>query len=303
MKFSQEATDAPLTFPVKFFNAMKTASQILVYSTNNATAEIDVRVDRGTVWLNRLQLAELFERDVKTIGKHIVNALNEELNGFPVVAKFATTASDGKTYLVEHFNLDVVLSVGYRVKSQAGVQFRVWANRVLNEHLIRGYSTSQRLDTIDHDLGQLEARVNSIEIRIQADLPSTQGVFFDGEVYDAYAFVIKLIRTAQTSITIIDNYLDDTVLTLLTKRLSGVTVALYTQTLSKSLQLDVQKHNEQYPVITVARLTRSHDRFVIIDQKTVYHFGASLKDLGKKWFAFSKLDLPADLILSRLPLT
>lgn len=302
VKYLREKTLAPHTFSFKFFNSMKTASQILVYSTNNATAEIDVRVDGGTVWLNRHQLAELFERDVKTIGKHIANALNEELSGFPVVAKFATTASDGKTYSVEHFNLDVVLSVGYRVKSQAGVQFRVWATRVLNEHLIRGYSTSQRFDSIHHELGELEARVNRIEIRIQADLPPTQGVFFDGEVYDAYAFVIQLIRTAQASITIIDNYLDDTVLTLLTKRTSGVKVALYTQTLGKSLQLDVQKHNAQYPVITLACLTRSHDRFIVIDEKTVYHFGASLKDLGKKWFAFSKLDLPAELILSRLPI-
>ena len=181
VKYLREKTLAPHTFSFKFFNSMKTASQILVYSTNNATAEIDVRVDGGTVWLNRHQLAELFERDVKTIGKHIANALNEELSGFPVVAKFATTASDGKTYSVEHFNLDVVLSVGYRVKSQAGVQFRVWATRVLNEHLIRGYSTSQRFDSIHHELGELEARVNRIEIRIQADLPPTQGVFLMGK--------------------------------------------------------------------------------------------------------------------------
>lgn len=289
-----------LSSRTNFLN-MQNTGEIIVYRPDETDIHIPVRVDKETVWLNRHQLSILFQRDVKTIGKHIAKALTEELHMLPVVAKFATTATDGKSYQVEHYNLDVVISVGYRVKSAKGVQFRIWANRVLKEHLLQGYSISRRFDGIDHDLSQIHGRVRKIEIQLKTDLPAKQGVFFNGQVYDAYAFVSQLIKSALSSITLIDNYIDETVLTMLTKRKGHVHATIYTRGVNRQLQLDINKHNRQYPPISIITFTESHDRFLIIDQNELYHLGASLKDLGKKWFAFSKLDLPVEVILSRLP--
>ena len=265
------------------------------------TMTLDVKVEDESVWLNRNQIAELFGRDVKTIGKHINNALREELEGIPVVAKFATVQKEGNrmvTRNVEYYNLDVIISVGYRVKSSRGIQFRVWANKVLKDYLLRGYSINQRLmqleDRIDRRLSEHDRHLlqldEKVDFFVRSSLQPKEGVFFNGQIFDAYVLVATLIRQAKTRIVVIDNYIDDSVLVQLSKRNPGVTVDIYDGQISKQLKQDVEKHNEQYPGVTLHKYTKAHDRFLIIDED-VYHIGASLKDLGKKLFAFSKMEV------------
>jgi hypothetical protein len=271
------------------------ANEIILYQPDN-TVKLEVRLENETVWLNRQQIADLFGRDIKTIGKHINNALQEELAGLSVVAKFATTAADGKTYQVEYYNLDMILSVGYRVKSQRGIQFRIWVNNVLKEYLLKGYAVNQRFERIEQRLGKTEEK---IDFFVKTALPPMEGIFFDGQIFDAYTFAADLIKKAKKSIVLIDNYIDETVLTILSKRKKDVDAIIYTPKISHHLQLDLQKHNAQYPPVAVKIFKKSHDRFLIIDG-TVYHIGASLKDLGKKWFAFSKMLFDADELLRRV---
>jgi hypothetical protein len=264
--------------------------EIILYQLGTLSEHIEVRIEHETVWLHRQQIALLFDRDVKTIGKHIANVLKEELAGLSVVAKFAITASDGKTYQTEHYNLDMIISVGYRVKSERGIQFRIWANNILKDYLLKGYSVNNRMNRIEDKMQVLQTKVNEIDLQINAHLIPTQGIFFDGQVFDAYELTSKIIRTAKQSIVLIDNYIDENALTHLAKKNKGVKVLLLSKTNSKQLLLDIQKANEQYGNFQLKPFTQSHDRFLIIDQAEVYHLGASLKDLGKKWFAFSKMD-------------
>ena len=281
---------------------MQQTGEIILYQPNE-NVQLEVRLEEETVWLNRQQMALLFDRDIKTIGKHINNALVEELLGLPVVAKFATTATDGKTYLVEHYNLDMVLSIGYRVKSQRGIQFRQWANKVLKDYLLKGYALNQRLLRIENQLESHQALLTEhsekIDLFIRTSIPPLEGIFYDGQVFDAHTFVSDLIRSATTRIVLIDNYVDDTVLKLLDKRASQVKATIYTKQISPALQTDINLHNTQYEPIDVQVFADSHDRFLMIDE-TVYHIGASLKDLGKKWFAFSKMDIISTLLLSKM---
>ena len=278
---------------------MESKGEIVVYHPDEITS-LEVRVENDNVWLNRRQLSLLFGRDVKTIGKHIQNALHEELNGFPVVANFATTASDGKTYSVEHYNLDVILSVGYRVKSSRGVQFRRWANMTLKEYMIRGYAVNTRLRQIEtqiekHDQ-QLKVFGEKIDYFVRTSIPPVEGIFYDGQIFDAYAFVADLIRSANVRLVLIDNYIDESVLLLFSKRAKGVAAEIRTCRLTKEFQVDVQKHNLQYPEINIVPVQNIHDRFLIVDD-VVYHIGASLKDLGKKLFAFSKMTISPQMLL------
>jgi len=275
--------------------------ELVIYqAADNADFQIEVRVKDDTVWLNRHQIAQLFERDIKTIGKHIANAIKEELHSVSVVAKFATTASDGKSYQVEHYNLDMIISIGYRVKSPRGIQFRVWANKILKEFLLNGYSTSHRIEKIENDVNYLKGKVNEFDVHIKTSLPPHEGIFYDGQIFDAYQFASDLIKSATKSIILIDNYVDESVLTLLSKRKSIVTAIIYTASISKQFKLDIKRFNDQYPPVEVKIFTKSHDRFIIIDNETIYHIGASLKDLGKKWFAFSKIKLNAMEIIKKL---
>lgn len=272
-------------------------NEIILYQPDD-TLKLDVRVEDETVWLNRNQIAELFGRDVKTIGKHVANALKEELAGVPVVAKFAITAADGKRYKVEHYNLEMITSIGYRVKSPRGIQFRVWANKILKEYLLRGYSVNQRLlqleDKMDRRFSEYDRHLLQIDEKIdffvRTSLQPREGVFFNGQIFDAHALVSELIRQARQRIVLIDNYVDDTVLVQLSKRTPGVSVDIYDGHITRQLRLDVDRHNEQYPGVTLHHYTKAHDRFLVIDE-TVYHIGASLKDLGKKLFAFSRMDV------------
>ena len=277
--------------------------EIVVYQPDEIT-KLEVRLKDETAWLNRLQIAQLFGRDVKTIGKHIKNALNEELSDMAVVAKFATTATDGKTYIVEYYNLEMILSVGYRVKSQRGIIFRRWTNSVLKEHLLQGYSLNTRFTFVENQLKKheliLHEHSKKIDFFVQSSLPPKQGIFFDGQIYDAYTFVAELVRKATRRIVLIDNYIDDTVLTLLSKRTAGIEAVVYTGKVSKQLQLDIDKHNAQYPSIEVRTFSKAHDRFLIIDD-AVYLVGASIKDLGKKWFGFTLMEnTDAEELLGRL---
>lgn len=284
--------------------------EIILYQPDEEV-KLEVRLEEETVWLNRQQLAELFARDVKTIGKHVNNALKEELAGMATVANFATVQKEGDrmvTRQVEYYNLDMILSVGYRVKSSRGIEFRRWANKVLKEYLLKGYSVNQRLigmeQRIDCKLQEHEQCLNQIDNKIdffvRTSLPPVEGIFYQGQIFDAYKFATDLIRSARKSLVLIDNYVDESVLLMLSKRNSGVTATIYTHTVGTQLRLDLDRHNDQYPPIDIHTYRGCHDRFLIVDGKDIYHIGASLKDLGKRMFAFSKLEIPAKAIMDLL---
>ena len=278
---------------------MENKGEIVVYQPDEIT-RLEVSLKDETVWLNRQQIALLFGRDVKTIGKHINNALTEELSDIPTVANFAIVQQEGARWItryIEHYNLDMIISIGYRVKSPKGILFRRWANTVLKEYLIKGVALNQRIASLESRMEDKFAQYDhklyehskKIDFFIQSSLPPKQGIFFDGQIYDAYAFVADLVRKAAIRIVLIDNYIDDTVLTMLSKRADGVEATIYTGKISKQLQLDIDKHNAQYPPITVRTFSKAHDRFLIIDD-AVYLIGASIKDLGKKWFGFTLME-------------
>lgn len=273
--------------------------EIILYQPDELV-KLEVRLEDETVWLNRQQLAELFGRDIKTIGKHINNALNEELSDIPTVAKFATVGIEGGrtvTRQVEYYNLDMILSVGYRVKSKRGVEFRKWSNRVLKDYLLKGYAINQRIEQLERTVA---THGEKIDFFVRTSLPPVEGIFFNGQIFDAYTFATNLIKSATRSIVLIDNYIDEDVLLMLSKRSAGVTATIYTKQITPQLQLDLNRHNNQYPRIIIRTYRQAHDRFIIIDNNDVYHIGASLKDLGKKLFAFSKMDIPATTILNLL---
>ncbi len=274
--------------------------EIILYQPNHLPTQIEVQIKDESVWLNRQQLALLFDRDIKTIGKHIGNAIKEELKDIAVVAKFATTASDGKIYKVEHYNLDMVLSIGYRVKSARGVEFRIWANGVLKEFLLKGYAVHNRIETLENKMNLLEIKNNEFDLILKTNLPLSQGIFYDGQVFDAHAFVSGIMKSAKETITLFDNYVDETVLVQLAKKEKAVKVFIYTKNKTKQLELDIKRFNEQYGNLELISFDKSHDRFLIIDKTEMYHLGASLKDLGKKWFAFSKLNIDPEELLGKL---
>lgn len=255
---------------------------------------IEVRLEDETVWLSQQQMATLFNQTKQNISLHINNCFREkELDKVATVKESLTVQKEGNRSVkrkIEFYNLDVIISVGYRVKSKQGTQFRIWATRVLKDYLLKGYTINNRMNRLEDNFEVLKNKVNKIDFQINTHLIPTQGVFFDGQVFDAYKLASRIIRSAKQSIMLIDNYIDETTLTHLAKKQKGVKVLLLTKTISKTLELDVKKANEQFGNFELKTFTKSHDRFLIIDNKEIYHLGASLKDLGKKWFAFSKLD-------------
>ena len=268
--------------------------EVILYQPNE-TIKLEVKLDQETVWLSIDEMAILFDRDKSVIGKHIRNIFKEEeLFKESVWAKFAYTASDGKIYQVDYYNLDVIISVGYRVKSKQGTRFRQWANNVLKDYLLKGYSINHRLQALEQTVAEHSQK---IDFFVRTALPPMEGVFYDGQIFDAYKFAADLIKSAKHSLVLIDNYVDETTLLMFSKRKEGVSATIYTQRISSQLKLDLEKHNAQYPAIDIRTYKRSHDRFLLIDGLGVYHIGASLKDLGKKMFAFSKLNESADMIL------
>lgn len=278
-------------------------NEIIFYQSDESPTHIEIRVDeeRETFWLSLQGISDLFERDKSVISRHLKNIFKDkELERKSVVAFFATTAKDGKTYQVEHFNLDAILSVGYRVNSKRGTQFRIWANNILKEYLIKGYAINNRVHRLENKIDHLERGLNSTSLQLKTkELPS-QGIFFDGQIFDAYVFITSIIKEAKQQIILVDNYIDETVLVLLSKRNENVKATIYTKSISPQLRLDLVKHNSQYPEIKMEILTEAHDRFLLLDEKELYHIGASLKDLGKKWFAFSKMNSMVPEVLSKL---
>ena len=277
-------------------NNQQSEKSVIIYRSEDGTIQLEVQLYNGTVWMNRQQMSTLFGRDIKTIGKHINNALNEELKGYSVVAKFATTATDGKTYQVEYYNIDVVLSVGYRVKSQRGIDYRHWANEKLKNYLFRGYVDNQRIVYLEQKVAEHDKK---IDFFVRTSLPPVEGIFYDGQIFDAYTFISDLLRKAQKEIILIDNYVDDSVLKMLNKRADGVSATIYTAHISENLKLDLAKHNSQYQPITIEHFNKSHDRFLIIDDD-VYLIGGSIKDLGKKVSTFVKLSISKREFLVKL---
>ena len=266
-------------------------AEIIIYKeeATESDFQIEVRVEDDTVWLTQAQMAELFQTTRNNITLHIGNVFKEkELNENSVCKDSLLTAADGKSYKTKFYNLDVIISVGYRVKSLRGTQFRIWATQIIRDFLLRGHALNNRFEKIEKKLHEHDQKFDLI---INTGLKPTQGIFFDGQIFDAWQFVSTLIKEATETIILIDNYIDESVLMLLAKRNPGVEATIYTTNITKQLETDLKKHHQQYPPIELKYFTKAHDRFLIIDQKDVYHIGASLKDLGKKWFAFSKINL------------
>ena len=284
---------------------------VVIYRTEDNTLQLDVQLAEETVWLAQQQMAVLFDTTKQNVSLHINNIFKEgELDKISVVKDYLTTAADGKKYRTTYYNLDVIISVGYRVKSKRGTQFRQWALKVIKDYMLRGYAINQQMlameERIDRQLHnhteQIQDLQKKVNFFVRTSLPPHQGIFYDGQIFDAYTFINDRIREASTRIILIDNYIDDSVLTILSKRADKVAATIYTKKPSAQLQLDLQKHNAQYPPIDIITFDRSHDRFLCIDE-TVYHLGASIKDLGKKWFAFNRMEMPTTELLQNIQTT
>lgn len=274
-------------------------NEIVLYQPNEEI-KLEVRLENESVWLNLGQLALLFNRDKSVISRHISSIYKEqELDKKSTVAKNAIVQNEnGRSVMrqIEYYNLDVIISVGYRVKSKQGTLFRQWANKVLKDHLLKGYSFNQRIERLEQRVSVTE---NKIDFFVKTGLPPVEGIFYDGNVLEPFGFVNSLIRSAKKRIVLIDNYVDETVLLRLAEREKGIDAIIYSRQLSPSFNIALKQHNKQYEKIEVKQFDKSHDRFLIIDD-TVYHIGASIKDLGKKWFAFCKMTMNAEEIISRI---
>lgn len=286
---------------------MDTNNEIILYQPDE-TMKLEVRLENETVWLTQQQIADLFGTKRPAITKHLSNIFKSgELEENSVRSILEHTAADGKIYKTQFYNLDAILSVGYRVNSRNATLFRIWVTQVLKDHLLRGYSVNQRLlymeSRIDHRLSEHDSQIKElsgkVDFFLRTSLPPKEGIFFDGQIFDAYGFVCDLVKRANKRIVLIDNYVDETVLTLLDKRSSGVLATIYTKRIDRQLQLDIERHNDQYAPIDVRQAQRIHDRFIVIDD-TLYHIGASIKDLGMKLFAFSKMESSPEMILDSL---
>ena len=289
---------------------MEKLNEIVVYQ-HDEIVNLEVRVENESVWLTLNQIATLFDRDKSVISRHISNIYKEkELSKISTVAKNATVQMENSRSIVrqmDYYNLDVIISVGYRVKSQRGTQFRIWANQVLKEYLLKGYAINNRLTQLEQQMDKRllehEQRIANNEKQIgffvRTALPPVEGVFCDGQIFDAYVFASDLIKSAKEKLVLIDNYVDESVLLLLSKRMKGVSATLFTKSISQTLQQDIDRCNLQYEPIVIKTMANVHDRFLIVDN-IVYHIGASLKDLGKKLFAFSKMELDGNKLLKML---
>ena len=279
-------------------------NEIIIYQDDEASTHIEVRIENETVWLTQAQMVELFKSTKQNISLHINNVFKEgELSFDSTVKEYLTVQKEGNRNVkrkLSLYNLDVIISVGYRVKSQRGTQFRIWANNVLKEYLLKGYAINQRFEQIENNLHNMQNDLGEIKLQLKTSLPPNQGIFYDGQIFDAYVFVSNLIKSAKKSIILIDNYVDESVLIMLSKRDKNVSATIYTKTITKQFELDLHKHNQQYPPIEVKSFSKSHDRFLIIDNHTVYHIGASLKDLGKRWFAFAKIKIETLELLKKM---
>jgi hypothetical protein len=287
---------------------MDNISNIVLY--NDGELELKVSVNEETIWLTQKQLSELFSVEIHTINYHIKNIYKQkELNKNSTIRIFRIVQKEGNREIqrnIEHYNLDMIISIGYRVNSITATKFRQWATSILKNYIKNGYVinadkiTNERFVNLENDVNILKSQMNDVKSLIKNNtLETTQGIFYNGQIYDSYSFISDLLRSAKNEIILIDNYIDDIVLTLFSKT-PNIKVTIYTNTISKQLKLDFEKYSKQYNNITLKTFKNSHDRFLIIDKKEIYHIGASLKDLGKKWFAFSKMNLEISELLEKL---
>jgi hypothetical protein len=287
---------------------MEQKSEIVLYQPEGSVS-LEVRLENETVWLTQQQISELFGTGRQAITKHLKNIFaSNELDENSVCSILELTAADGKNYKTKVYNLDAILSVGYRVNSKNATLFRRWANSVLKDYMLKGYSINQKLDSLEkridnrlreHD-SEIQRLSNQVDFFVRHSLPPIEGIFFAGQIFDAYKFVCDLVKSARKSIVLFDNYIDESVLTLFGKRGKSVSVVIYTDKITPQLELDIKRFNAQYSPVKVKLYTKAHDRFLIIDGE-IYHIGASLKDLGKKLFAFSKISaIPPELIYNNL---
>jgi prophage antirepressor-like protein len=287
---------------------MNNISNIVVY--NNGELELKISVNEETIWLTQSQMSELFDTSTDNIGLHLKNIYKEkELNGNLTIEDFSVVRQEGNrkvTRIIKHYNLDAIICVGYRVSSSKATKFRQWATSILKNYIQNGYAingekiTNERFVSLENEVNTLKSQMSEVKSLVKNNkLETNQGIFYDGQIYDSYSFIIDLTKTAKEEIILIDNYIDDTVLTLFSK-VSTIKIMIYTNTISKQLKLDFEKYSKQYDNIILKTFQNSHDRFLIIDKKEIYHIGASLKDLGKKWFAFSKINLDIDELINKL---
>ena len=257
--------------------------------------KLEVRLESETVWLTQAQIAALFGVQVPAVSKHLKNIYGsgelEEESTFSILENMGNDKK--QAYQTKYYNLDAILSVGYRINSRNATLFRQWANRILKDYLLRGYAVNRRIENIEHRVTETERK---IDFFVRTALPPVQGIFCQGQIFDAYAFTSDLVKSAKRSIVLFDNYVDESVLLLLSKRRTGVTAMIHTGKYPRQLQLDLDKHNAQYEPVEILQSNAFHDRFLLVDD-TVYHIGASLKDLGKKLFAFSKIEVKTSDIL------
>ncbi|WP_026327681.1 virulence RhuM family protein [Proteiniphilum acetatigenes] len=276
---------------------MEQHGEIILYQPDE-TVKLEVRLEDETVWLTQAQIVELFQSSKANISGHIKNIYEQqELEENTTVRDFRTVRLEGKRQVVRkltYYNLDAIISIGFRVNSKRGILFRQWANKILKEYMLKGYAINQRIDKLERTVAE---HGEKIDFFVRTSLPPVEGVFYNGQIFDAYVFATNLIKSAKKSLILIDNYVDESVLLMLAKRNPGVTGTIYTGKVSGGLLLDLQKHNTQYPEIIIREYKQAHDRFLIVDGTDVYHLGASLKDLGKKLFAFSRLDIDAGIII------
>ena len=271
--------------------------EIILYEPNGRI-RLEVRIQEETVWLTQAQMGQLFGCSTDNVGLHLKNLYTEGEIDFEATAEeISVVRKEGKRQVVRnilHYNLDAILSVGYRVSSKEATRFRQWANIVLKNYLLHGYVINQRVERLEQRVAKTEEQIGFF---VRTALPPVEGVFYDGQVFDAYTFAADLIRSAHERIILIDNYVDDSVLKTLTKRNEGVGAIIIIRKISETLRVDVERHNRQYPLVDISTSDRYHDRFLIIDN-TVYHLVASLKDLGKKLYAFNRMEVPAEEIIS-----
>lgn len=275
----------------------------LVWYQPDNNINIEVRVEDETVWLTQAQMALLFDKTPQNVTMHIRNIYKEEeLFKESTCKDFLQVQNEGDRTIKRYakfYNLDVIISVGYRVKSKMGTKFRQWALQIIKDSLLKRNAVNQRLDRLEVKVYKLEEKTNNIETEVKGQLPPHEGLFYDGQIFDSYSFISDLVRKAKIEIILIDNYIDDSVLKTLDKRGKNVSATIYTAHFSEKLQLDLAKHNSQYSPINIKTLNKFHDRFLIIDDD-VYHIGASIKDLGKSVFAFLKMGLEKEIVLSIL---
>ena len=292
----------------KNYSDLEQNSEIVLYQPEGAV-RLEVRLENETVWLTQQQISELFGTGRQAITKHLKNIFaSNELDENSVCSILELTAADGKNYKTKVYNLDAILSVGYRLNSKNATLFRRWANSVLKDYMLKGYSLNHRFERLEDKIdtrfqrydSEIQRLSNQVDFFVRHSLPPIEGIFFAGQIFDAYKFVCDLVKSARKSIVLFDNYIDESVLTLFGKREKSVSVVIYTDKITPQLELDIKRFNAQYSPVKVKLYTKAHDRFLIIDGE-IYHIGASLKDLGKKLFAFSKISaIPPEIIYKQI---